>query len=183
MGDESNKSSNSTVKSRKKPNENDVSHEEHMRLLEMRREELEEQLSTTEQQIANLEVHYLEQTHTYGNALRGWEGLLNCRMPRPGMTQRRPRMTEVDRMFSLSSSTSPVVSVEMSTVFRKILNEICFSNFYRALKKSCDRYELISSCGNYISAFQVSKMTSVARRWRSAVLCRFQHIQHEPFLD
>jgi chromatin modification-related protein EAF6 len=81
----------------------------------LRRNELEQNLAEVEQQIADLEERYYEQTHTYGNAVRGWEGFMTCRLPRPNphaTAARRPapKLTEKDRMFSMSSATCTVVS-------------------------------------------------------------------------
>lgn len=81
------------------------------------KEELDARLLATEKQIHSLEATYLEKTAERGNVFHGWDTYLT---PGPLRTRqssgsqhgslhlsRKPRWRDSDRLFSLSSVTSP----------------------------------------------------------------------------
>jgi Histone acetyltransferase subunit NuA4 len=72
-----------------------------------KRDRVERQLLALEKQIYALETSYLEDTNSMGNLLRGWEGYLS----RSGtLPPHRRKPTDADRLFSLSSVSSGVVT-------------------------------------------------------------------------
>lgn len=69
-------------------------------LLESKRKELSAQLLETEKKIYDLETKYLETSSVQGNALRGYEGLLQGKD-----SNKRLQLKPDDRIFSGSSLT------------------------------------------------------------------------------
>lgn len=67
-----------------------------------RRKELRGELSLIEKQIYDLETTYLEETKDFGNIFIGWSTYLSKEKPKA-----RPKISNADRLFSLSSVTSP----------------------------------------------------------------------------
>ncbi|KAI9251251.1 histone acetyltransferase subunit NuA4-domain-containing protein [Sporodiniella umbellata] len=65
-----------------------------------RKKQVDANLINLENSIYLFEGSYLEDTQQNGNIIRGFEGYLNHRTDR-----RKPKFTELDRVFSLSSST------------------------------------------------------------------------------
>ena len=77
------------------------------------KEAIEQKLADLEKQIYALETSYLEKTAgaDSGNIVRGWEGLLPGGNPQHfimSTSSTRGGVREVDRIFSLSSVTSPL---------------------------------------------------------------------------
>jgi chromatin modification-related protein EAF6 len=71
--------------------------------LHEQKRKIEKQLKALESQIYALEGTYLEETHQIGNIARGWDGFLAARPSGP----KRMKFRETDRLFSMSSVTSP----------------------------------------------------------------------------
>jgi len=71
--------------------------------------DLEARIAQLEHQIYNLERSYLEITADSGNVLRGWTDYLTAGPLRSKQAQhaRKHKFSESDRLFSLSSVTSP----------------------------------------------------------------------------
>ena len=70
--------------------------------------ELEQELAQLERQIFDLEGSYLEESTQFGNVLKGWEGFLNAAQLKNSGVKRAVK--DGERMFSLSSVTSPLSS-------------------------------------------------------------------------
>lgn len=51
-------------------------------------------------------VYGIEETHHYGNVIKGWEGYLNAK-PKASASNRKPKIGPKDRLFSSSSVTAP----------------------------------------------------------------------------
>ncbi|XP_019181341.1 PREDICTED: chromatin modification-related protein MEAF6-like [Ipomoea nil] len=71
-----------------------------------KRQKLQEELRSVEKQVYELETTYLQETGTFGNALRGFEGFLSTSNRSSNLKRSRKFQLE-DRLFSLSSVTSP----------------------------------------------------------------------------
>ncbi|KAH3743857.1 chromatin modification-related protein EAF6 [Pelomyxa schiedti] len=68
-----------------------------------KKEELDAKLVALEKQIYALEGNYLEETQHVGNIVKGWGGYLMKVPP----AKKAKVVSEYDRLFSLSSCTSP----------------------------------------------------------------------------
>ncbi|OIT38237.1 PREDICTED: chromatin modification-related protein eaf6-like [Nicotiana attenuata] len=71
-----------------------------------KREKLQDELRNVEKQVYELETSYLQETGTFGNALKGFEGFLSTSNKNSNLKRSRKFQLE-DRLFSLSSVTSP----------------------------------------------------------------------------
>ncbi|CAH9126764.1 unnamed protein product [Cuscuta epithymum] len=71
-----------------------------------KRQKLQEELRNIEKQVFDLETTYLQETGSFGNALRGFEGFLSSSNKSSSLKRSRKFQLE-DRLFSLSSVTSP----------------------------------------------------------------------------
>ncbi|GBG81286.1 hypothetical protein CBR_g31961 [Chara braunii] len=80
-----------------------------------RKEKLEEELRNVEKQVYDLETTYLNDSSQCGNVLKGFDGFLSSNKTASNTKRPRKFMPE-DRLFSLSSMTSP--AVEESAVGR-----------------------------------------------------------------
>ncbi|KAK8803396.1 hypothetical protein WA158_001090 [Blastocystis sp. Blastoise] len=67
--------------------------------------QVQDRLNTTEKNIYDLETKYLEDTFAQGNLSRGWEGFIDNRS---ASLARRTAISREERIFSLSSVTSPL---------------------------------------------------------------------------
>ena len=70
---------------------------------------LEKELEIMERRIYDLEKVYLEETSTFGNLIKGWESGLHFKSHKHHMfnAPKKFKIAEKDRIFSLSSCTSP----------------------------------------------------------------------------
>ncbi|XAR57427.1 hypothetical protein NMG60_11025569 [Bertholletia excelsa] len=71
-----------------------------------KREKLQEELHNIEKQVYELETSYLQESSHFGNALKGFDGLLSASKNTTNLKRSRKFQPE-DRIFSLSSVTSP----------------------------------------------------------------------------
>ncbi|KAL5701935.1 hypothetical protein ACHQM5_027217 [Ranunculus cassubicifolius] len=73
-----------------------------------KREKLQEELRNIEKQVYELETSYLQDSSQCGNVLKGFEGFLSSSKSTANLKRSRKFQPE-DRLFSLSSVTSPAV--------------------------------------------------------------------------
>eukprot|EP00252_Welwitschia_mirabilis_P000478 TRINITY_DN10463_c0_g1_i2.p1 TRINITY_DN10463_c0_g1~~TRINITY_DN10463_c0_g1_i2.p1 ORF type:complete len:101 (+),score=16.58 TRINITY_DN10463_c0_g1_i2:107-409(+) len=73
-----------------------------------KRDRLQEELRLVEKQVYDLETSYLHDSSQCGNVLRGFEGFLSSTRNTANLKRSRKFQPE-DRLFSLSSVTSPAV--------------------------------------------------------------------------
>ncbi|KAL7105496.1 hypothetical protein ACP275_07G049100 [Erythranthe tilingii] len=71
-----------------------------------KREKLHNELRSVENQVYELETSYLQETNTFGNVLKGFDGFLSSSKNTTNLKRSRKFQIE-DRVFSLSSVTSP----------------------------------------------------------------------------
>ncbi|XP_021752059.1 chromatin modification-related protein MEAF6-like isoform X2 [Chenopodium quinoa] len=73
-----------------------------------KREKLQDELRNIEKQVFELETTYLQDSNHFGHVLKGFEGFLGS--SKSATNLKRPRKFQPeDRIFSLSSVTSPAV--------------------------------------------------------------------------
>ncbi|XP_050220559.1 uncharacterized protein LOC126670779 isoform X2 [Mercurialis annua] len=72
-----------------------------------KREKLREELRNIEKQVYELETSYLQESSHIGHALKGFEGFLSSSKSTTNLKRSRKFQPD-DRLFSLSSITSPV---------------------------------------------------------------------------
>jgi|TARA_B110000967_G_scaffold196581_1_gene227309 chromatin modification-related protein EAF6 len=75
--------------------------------LQQRKERLDEELKQVEKQVYDLETAYLNDSSTHGNVLKGFEGFLS--QTKNTSQKKAKNFKAEDRLFSLSSASSPVV--------------------------------------------------------------------------
>ncbi|KAK2643645.1 hypothetical protein Ddye_018840 [Dipteronia dyeriana] len=71
-----------------------------------KREKFQEELRNIEKQVYELETSYLQEASHFGNVLKGFEGFLSSSKNTTNLKRPRKLQPE-DRLFSLSSVTSP----------------------------------------------------------------------------
>ncbi|XVE65837.1 hypothetical protein DITRI_Ditri08aG0031400 [Diplodiscus trichospermus] len=71
-----------------------------------KREKLQDELRTIEKQVYELETNYLQDSSHFGHVLKGFEGFLSSSKNTANLKRTR-RFQPEDRLFSLSSVTSP----------------------------------------------------------------------------
>ncbi|XP_047308722.1 chromatin modification-related protein MEAF6-like [Impatiens glandulifera] len=72
-----------------------------------KREKLQQELQNIEKQVYELETSYLQESSHFGNALKGFDGVLSSSKNTSNLKRSRKFQPE-DRIFSLSSVTSPL---------------------------------------------------------------------------
>ena len=75
-----------------------------------RRNDLRQELTQIEKQIYDLETTYINETRDFGNVFSGWNNYLGY-----DKTTRKRNITNDERLFSLSSSSSPVTRVNTTS--------------------------------------------------------------------
>ena len=86
-----------------------------VKTIEDKRMAAENELKELEKLIFRLETNYLKDTYSEGNIIRGWEQLINQKSTKSSIYLSRKNtktLSEKDRVFSLSSATSPFRQVE-----------------------------------------------------------------------
>ena len=83
--------------------------------IEKRRKDLRQELAYIETQIYDLEGSYFEETREFGNIFTGWSSLISDKV----MKVKKQTYNE-DRLFSLSSVTSPATKKEEKKELVKI---------------------------------------------------------------
>lgn len=84
-----------------------------MAAIQKRRTELRHELTQLEKQIYDLETTYLEETKEIGNIFTGWSAYVS---PVKEKVKIRKQILNEDRLFSLSSITSPAARAEAKKV-------------------------------------------------------------------
>ncbi|PKA49232.1 hypothetical protein AXF42_Ash014134 [Apostasia shenzhenica] len=74
-----------------------------------KRDKLQEDLRNIERQVYDLETSYLQDSNQCGNVLKGFEGFLSSSKSTINLKRSRKFQPE-DRIFSLSSATSPAIA-------------------------------------------------------------------------
>ncbi|PKU68256.1 hypothetical protein MA16_Dca021084 [Dendrobium catenatum] len=74
-----------------------------------KRDKLQEELRSIEKQVYDLETSYLQESNQCGNVLKGFEGFLSASKSTINLKRSRKFQPE-DRIFSLSSATSPAIA-------------------------------------------------------------------------
>ncbi len=75
-----------------------------------RRNDLRQELTQIEKQIYDLETTYLNETRDFGNVFSGWNNYLGY-----DKTTRKRNITNDERLFSLSSVSSPAARANNTT--------------------------------------------------------------------
>ncbi|KAA3485700.1 chromatin modification-related protein EAF6 [Gossypium australe] len=80
-----------------------------------KREKLEDELRSIEKQVFELETNYLQDSSHFGHVLKGFEGFLSSSKNTANLKRSRKFQPE-DRLFSLSSVTSPVENLQRNVI-------------------------------------------------------------------
>lgn len=91
-----------------------------MAAIQKRRKELRKELNQIEKQIYDLETSYLEETKDIGNIFTGWNAYLSTEK-----VKLRKSILNEDRLFSLSSVTSPASRREEAKKVCDYDNNVC----------------------------------------------------------
>nr|CAD1838309.1 unnamed protein product [Ananas comosus var. bracteatus] len=85
-----------------------------------KRAKLQEELRSIERQVYDLETTYLQESNQFGSVLKGFEGFLSSSKSTPSkllqltFLKRSRKFQPDDRLFSLSSVTSPAVEEHLA---------------------------------------------------------------------
>ncbi|XP_019059482.1 PREDICTED: chromatin modification-related protein MEAF6-like [Tarenaya hassleriana] len=80
-----------------------------------RRAKLQDELRGIERQVYDMETSYLQDPSQCGNVLKGYEGFLSS-SKNTALLKRSRKFQPEDRLFSLSSVTSPAVCIPLPSV-------------------------------------------------------------------
>ncbi len=75
--------------------------------IQQRKERLDEELKQVEKHVYDLETTYLNDSSQHGNVIKGFEGFLS--QTKSTNLKKSRNFKPEDRLFSMSSTTSPVV--------------------------------------------------------------------------
>ncbi|OAY64099.1 Chromatin modification-related protein MEAF6, partial [Ananas comosus] len=78
-----------------------------------KRAKLQEELRSIERQVYDLETTYLQESNQFGSVLKGFEGFLSSSKSTTNLKRSRKFQPD-DRLFSLSSVTSPAVEEHLA---------------------------------------------------------------------
>lgn len=93
---------------------------------------LETELRSLEKQIFDLETNYIEETQETGNIVKGWEKFLTNKSTKSvqfNNTYKKIKLNASERIFSLSSCTSPAGKALEDESDRSVLNGMIAPNY------------------------------------------------------
>lgn len=84
--------------------------------LNLKRQQLLDDLRLTEKYLFDIEELYIEDSIHYGNISRGWDSLISAKIYKPthSHTNKKARISTKERIFSASSITAPKSEEELS---------------------------------------------------------------------
>ncbi|CAI9107645.1 OLC1v1007051C4 [Oldenlandia corymbosa var. corymbosa] len=93
-----------------------------------KRANLHEELRNIEKQVYDMETSYLQDPSQCGNVLKGFDGFLTNK--NTTLLKRSRKFQPEDRMFSLSSTTSPAVCSHITLALIYLCQFLCYKLFW-----------------------------------------------------